>query len=95
MKETRTCPICKKYTSIVDNKIESCTTCGANESFLVLNDKAGFVRTIREKTGIPDRDFAKMFSISEGSLKTYEKKNPSRKYLQEFQEFIEDYYNTD
>lgn len=84
------CMVCGHKTMYLDWVGCKCDTCQADTTWE--GDRAGFVRTIRQHTKMTRKAIALMAGLKVGTIKSYEWKQPSKKYYGWLCVFIKDFY---
>lgn len=82
--------VCGKKTMYSDWVGASCDTCGADTAWE--GDTAGFVRTIRERTKLSRKQIALRSGYKQSTIKSYEWKRPSQRYIKWLMMFIKGFY---
>lgn len=83
------CPICEHKTLYNGWNGSDCDTCGADTSHDYLPD---YIRHIREATKLSRKEIAEKFGVKPSTIKSYEWKQPSKKYYVWFKKFIKQFY---
>ena len=84
------CFVCGHKTMFMDWVGFVCDTCGADTA---REGQGGFMRAIREKTGMTRKQFAERIGYKQSTIKSYEWNHPSKKYYDNFNEFIRGFYS--